>query len=247
MVSVGESLGASFLALNDAIKELNDHHLMFKAPLGDIKSTLDAIESLVKETAEYDKELDCPEDELQSFRIQMKEGVELIHKCSKIGPRSTYKKYKYTNKLVELGKSLQRLLDILKVHGIRDVKKTLVTVKNIETMVQQIDGNFGIQNNPSESIEGSCAVPDPPPFIVGLDTPLKELKMKLFKDEISMLVLTAPGGCGKTTLATKFCQDGEVRGIYMDDINVSISFVLIIIYLVIGKCYSGVVVISNLT
>ncbi|KAM5576413.1 hypothetical protein ABKV19_007338 [Rosa sericea] len=214
----GEALGASFLVLYDAIKELNDHPLMFKALLGDIKSTLDSIEPLIKETAEDEKELDFPEDELQNFRAQMEEGVELIRKCSKVGPLSPYKKYKYTNKLVELGNSMQRLLDMLKVHGIRDVKKTLVTVKNIETMVQQIDGNFGIQNNPSESIQGWCAIPEPPPLVVGLDRPLKELKMKLFKDEISMLVLTAPGGSGKTTLATKFCQDGEVRDKFKNNI-----------------------------
>lgn len=64
----------------------------------------------------------------------------------------------------------------------------------------------------SES-EGLCEVPELPSFTVGLDVPLKELKMKLLKDDqVSMLVVTAPGGCGKTTLATKFCQDEEVKG-----------------------------------
>lgn len=61
--------------------------------------------------------------------------------------------------------------------------------------------------------EGLCEVPELPSFTVGLDVPLKELKMKLLKDDqVSMLVVTAPGGCGKTTLATKFCQDEEVKG-----------------------------------
>ncbi|KAK9902926.1 hypothetical protein M0R45_001439 [Rubus argutus] len=214
----GEALGASFLALYEAIKELNDHNLMFKPLLGDIKSTLDSIEPLIKETAEYDKELDCQDDELQNFTRQMEDGVDVIRKCSKVSPWSIYKKYKYANKLVELGKSLERLLDILKLHGIKDVKKTLVSVRNIETRVQQIDGNFGIQNNQSENIEGWCTVPEPPPLIVGLDVPLKELKMKLFKDEVYILVLTAPGGCGKTTLATKLCQDGEVRDKFKSNI-----------------------------
>lgn len=220
----GEALGALFLALYDAIKELNDHNLMFKPLLGDIKSTLDSIEPLIKETAEYDKELDCQDDELQNFTRQMEEGVDVIHQCSKVGPWNIYKKYKYANKLVELGKSLERLLAILKLHGIKDVKKTLVSVKNVETRVQQIDGNFGIQNKQSENIEGWCAIPEPPPLIVGLDVPLKELKMKLFKDEVSILVLTAPGGCGKTTLATKLCQDGEVRGIWMMSMSLFASY-----------------------
>lgn len=42
---------------------------------------------------------------------------------------------------------------------------------------------------------------------------LKNLKLKLLNDDkVSMLVLTAPGGCGKTTLAQMFCQDEEVKG-----------------------------------
>ena len=52
------------------------------------------------------------------------------------------------------------------------------------------------------------------PFRVGLDVPLKELKRKLLNDgESSMLVLTGPAGCGKTTLAKNLCQDDEVKGI----------------------------------
>ncbi|XP_050365554.1 probable disease resistance protein At5g66890 isoform X2 [Argentina anserina] len=208
-----EALEASFLALYDAIKEVNDHHLMFKA-LVDIRSTLDCIKPLIKETAEDKKESDFPDDELHHFRLQMEEGIELIQKCSKVVPLSTSD----TNKLGHLCKSLQRLLDILKVRSIRDVKKTLVMVKNIETKVQQIDLNFGVQSSSSEGIKGWCAIPEPPPLVVGLEGPLKELKMKLFSDKISMLVVTAPGGCGKTTLAIKFCQDGEVRDKFKNNI-----------------------------
>lgn len=214
---------ASFLELYKAVDEAHDQNLMFKSLLGDIKSKLDSLLPLMKVIAEYEKKLDCPEEELQLFTIHMKEGVQLIHKCSKVGADE---KQEYTNKLVELSNSLQRLLDIPKVHGIRDVKKALVTLKYIENRFQQIDANFVIQNNPSENIEAGSAVPEPPPLTVGLDRPLKELKLKLFKHGLSMLVLTAPGGCGKTTLATKFCQDAEVRGIVYD-INVTICFQVI--------------------
>ena len=56
-------------------------------------------------------------------------------------------------------------------------------------------------------------MPELPSFSVGFDVALKELKMKLLKDDQgSMLVVTGPGECGKTTLATKFCQDEEVKG-----------------------------------
>ncbi|KAK9948822.1 hypothetical protein M0R45_004383 [Rubus argutus] len=55
-------------------------------------------------------------------------------------------------------------------------------------------------------------VPELPRFTVGLDTHLNELKMKLLKDGVSMLVLTAPGGCGKTTLANMLYHDQDVKG-----------------------------------
>jgi ATP/maltotriose-dependent transcriptional regulator MalT len=58
-----------------------------------------------------------------------------------------------------------------------------------------------------------CAVPELPHLTVGLEAPLEELKRKILHDgRVPMIVVTAPGGCGKTTLATKFCQDQQVKG-----------------------------------
>ncbi|KAM5576422.1 hypothetical protein ABKV19_007340 [Rosa sericea] len=186
--------------------------------------------------AEYEKELDGPEEELENLRVEMEEGVELIRKCTKAG---RFKKYKYGSRLVELSKSLQRLLGILKVQGIRDVKKALVSVRNIENVVQRIEGNCVIQNNQSEKIEGWCAVPEPPTITVGLDVPLRELKMKLFADGVSMVIITAPGGCGKTTLATKLCKDAEVK----DKFKSNVFFVTVSkkpnLYLIVQELYHG--------
>lgn len=221
---------AVFQALYNVVSEVIEKNTMFKSQLVDIKSALDCLEPLIEVIPEYGKELDRPEEELQKFTIQMKEGIQLIHKCSKVRAWNAYKRHKYANELVELDKSLQRLMDILKVLGIRDAKKTLATVKNIETRFQQIDEKFVVQNIPSKKIEAWSAVPELPPLTVGLEGPLKELKLMLLKDGVSMLVLTAPGGCGKTTLATKFCQDAEVRGI-VHDINISNCLQVISFYL----------------
>ncbi|XP_068331948.1 probable disease resistance protein At5g66900 [Pyrus communis] len=74
-------------------------------------------------------------------------------------------------------------------------------------------------NQPDEMLKCSSAVPEPPSVTVGLDFPLKELKMKLLRDEkVSMLVLTAAGGCGKTTLAQMFCQDQQVKDTFKNNI-----------------------------
>ena len=51
---------------------------------------------------------------------------------------------------------------------------------------------------------GSYEATNPPAFMVGLDVPLKELKNRLLlNDEESRIVVSAPGGSGKTTLAKR--------------------------------------------
>ncbi|KAM5576421.1 putative disease resistance protein [Rosa sericea] len=231
----GAGLSVTFWTLCDSVKQMKDI-LMFKPQLRDIKSTLDSLEPLIKEMAECEKELDGQEEELENLRVEMEGGVELIRKCSKA---SRFKQYKYGSRLVELSKSLQRLLGILKVQGIRDVKKALVSVRNIENVVHRIEGNCVIQNNQSEKIEGWCAVPEPPTITVGLDVPLWELKKKLFTDGVSMVIITAPGGCGKTTLATKLCQDAEVK----DKFKSNVFFVTVSkkpnLYLIVQELYHG--------
>lgn len=57
----------------------------------------------------------------------------------------------------------------------------------------------------------SCSVPGPPDFTVGLGERLNVLKMQLLKEKQQQLVLTAPGGCGKTKLVEMLCQDEQIK------------------------------------
>ncbi|XWS45317.1 hypothetical protein CRYUN_Cryun15aG0126000 [Craigia yunnanensis] len=52
------------------------------------------------------------------------------------------------------------------------------------------------------AVVDSCKVPEPPGKVVGFDVPLKELKMKLFKDGMSVIVVSPQGG---TTLVKELC------------------------------------------
>ncbi|KAL6227301.1 hypothetical protein ACLB2K_001260 [Fragaria x ananassa] len=87
---------------------------------------------------------------------------------------------------------------------------------SMEAGIKRIEDRLDTQNGAKGGAWG--VVPELTQFTVGLEEPLKELKMKLLKDGVSMLVVTAPGGCGKTTLATKFCQDGQVKDKFKNNI-----------------------------
>jgi replication-associated recombination protein RarA len=65
-----------------------------------------------------------------------------------------------------------------------------------------------------------CDIPGVPDFMVGLEEPLRELKLMLLRHDTQVTVLSAPGGCGKTTLAKMLCNDAEVQGILMNCYNV---------------------------
>ncbi|XP_048431278.1 probable disease resistance protein At5g66900 isoform X2 [Pyrus x bretschneideri] len=212
--------GSVFNALHEVLMELIAKNVKIKPLLKDINSRLDSLEPLLKyieKDIEKFKKLDLPVVELENLRVHLDKGIELVQKCVKIRRWSAYKSYKYTKKLSGWDKSLQRLLEMLNVQGIRDMKDSPVLVKNIEKAVSKIESNLGIPKQPDS--EAWCAAPELPPLVVGLDFPLKELKRKLLRDEnVSMVVLTALGGCGKTTLATKFCQDTDVKDTFKDNI-----------------------------
>ena len=62
-------------------------------------------------------------------------------------------------------------------------------------------------------IDGPCSVPDSLASTPGLDVPMKELRTELLKDDgMQVIVVSAPGGAGKTTLIKKLCADDQVKG-----------------------------------
>ncbi|KAK9948813.1 hypothetical protein M0R45_004375 [Rubus argutus] len=132
----GGAIGVPFNFLYDVIKEVVVKTSMFKPLLDELNSKIDALKPLIDEIDKYNKVLDRREKELKDFKMQMEKGPELIRKCSNISVWKSYKKYKYSNQLLELQNSLQNLLFILSVQQARDVKANLVATKNVENVVQ---------------------------------------------------------------------------------------------------------------
>ncbi|KAM1376758.1 hypothetical protein PS1_038742 [Malus domestica] len=162
----GAALAAVFEILFSAVLQTKEKTRMFKRILGHLKSTLDSIKPLIEEIAECNKVFHLTEEELESLRVEMEKGVELVRKCSKVSLWASNKKYEYTNKLLGLDESLQRLINILRVQLARDARESLVSVTNIETVTKQVEESGMIQYDQTESRRPLVELPS---TTVGLD------------------------------------------------------------------------------
>ncbi|XP_021809439.1 probable disease resistance protein At5g66900 [Prunus avium] len=181
---------------------------MFETHLRDLKCTLELFQQVDEDVRQHPNILFCPMQGLETFEIQMEKGVQLVEKCSKVCPWNVFDKPMYTRKLIALDASLRTLLSVLTAHITSDLRARVI---NVATVVNHINVNIAAQNQNVNQIRGWSAIPEPPPFTVGLDAHVEELKLELLKDEASMLVVTGLGGCGKTTLAQKVCEDQKVK------------------------------------
>jgi len=201
--ALGAVFGEAFSQLFETVKDVVNKARMFESILADLQSTLASLVPLVEEIRRLNREVGHPEQEIKSLIEQMKKGKKLVLKCSKISWWNYCMKSQYATKLCELDKDIGRFFQIdLQAWNARNVLETLAGVNAIRKNMNLAVKNGGV----------SCSVPPPPDFIVGLDVHMKKLKMQLLKEEVSVLVLTAPGGCGKTTLVKMLCQDEEIKG-----------------------------------
>ncbi|KAM1091147.1 hypothetical protein ACFX2J_018471 [Malus domestica] len=105
------ALRTSFQMLFDAVKSAQEENTMFQHLLGDIKSTLESLQPLIKDIEKYNSK-----EGRENYAIQMEEGAKLVQKCSKVG---VWRKHTYTKKLNQLDKSLRRVFDVLKLQVMR--------------------------------------------------------------------------------------------------------------------------------
>lgn len=209
----GAALGAVVGELFKAILDLGKRAIKFNPVLIDISSKLNAITPLVKQIDELNDYLDYPKEETEKLRDLMNEGKRLLLQCGdvKLGNLNYLKKPFYTQKLRELDTAIRSFMDVLFLQMARDQKKNLKMMNQMIEIICRLD-NRGGSSKAMDLIVPPCLVPPLREETVGLEKPVKELKLKLFKNGVQMLVVTAPGGCGKTTLALKFCHDKEVKG-----------------------------------
>jgi hypothetical protein len=193
----GAALGKGVSDLFDIVKDVTRNSLMFEDVLEHLKYTLARLKPVVEEIEASNRELGRPE-ETKALIEKMKKGEDCVRKYSEPGWWKFLMRSRYASKLCKLEETLIRFFQLdVQAWNLRNGLETLKGVNDIRARMNGV---------------GSCAVPEPPDFTVGLDGPLRGLKMELLKKEVSILVLTAPGGCGKTTLVKMLCRDEEFTG-----------------------------------
>nr|XP_023887465.1 probable disease resistance protein At5g66900 [Quercus suber]POE67358.1 putative disease resistance protein [Quercus suber] len=213
---VGGAFGEGFAILHETVKNVVGQAIMFKSLLEDLESTLERIAPVVQEIRQLSLALDRPERETKILTEQMKKGAKLVRKCSKIQCWNYCFKSHYASKLSELNDAIEKFCRVDLI--VQSARTGLETLTKVDLILEKVSN----QNSDVKRKYGvrtlSSAVPRPRDFIVGLHFPLMELKEMLLKKEESLLLLTALGGCGKTTLIQMLCWDHEIKGTYMDNI-----------------------------
>lgn len=207
----GAALGAAFGELFSVIKNLGERAINFSSVLKEIEFKVKAILPLLKEIDGLNEALGYTKEEMEKLRNLIEDGKRLLLKCGddKLGKLKWLKTPIYTGKLRELDASIRSFMDVLQLQTARDMKKNLTMTEKLMETRRNPDTNGGVSNTVDSR---PCQVPDLGEESVGLNKPVEELKVKLLKDGVRMLVVTAPGGCGKTTLAVRFCHDKLIKG-----------------------------------
>ncbi|KAL6208904.1 hypothetical protein ACLB2K_019847 [Fragaria x ananassa] len=196
MVGIGElaaggAVGLAFTFLYDPASTLVIKTKQFRPLLKELIVTLDYLRPLIKQIEDGHRELDHSNESLYFyFKNQMEKGTRLINKLSKVGTWNLLKPH-YSNKLVELDTSICKTIQKLTLERVRDTQETLALVRSIDSKLKQNELHGQEQN---QSGETRATAPYPPFSPIGLDKPLRELKMKLLHDDqVSMLSVEGPG------------------------------------------------------
>ncbi|KAL3722209.1 hypothetical protein ACJRO7_034560 [Eucalyptus globulus] len=218
---VGSAVGTAFGELFALVKEVVQTIAVFQEQLKKIESTLDSIYPIMRDIDEFNRRMD--RKDLGKIRALINDGKDMVKKCLKIKKFNLYERYKYSKKLTELDATLFREFQLsVPLTTARNTMEILTVLTDFREEVRMhhsgLANDGAIQSGLGAS--GNLAVPEAPDFIVGseVEASLRKLKGRLLEEGVSVIVVTAPGGCGKTTLVAKLCHDLDIEGKFHNNI-----------------------------
>lgn len=120
--------GPVFTVLFEGVKLAMGRTETFKELLRDLKFTLECLRrqaTAIQQIGRYNVELGLPNDEIEDLERQMHSGARLVSKLLNFRLWNYCCINCYTDQLVDLDRSLRRLLENLMLQEIRDVKEIL--------------------------------------------------------------------------------------------------------------------------
>ncbi|KAJ6378634.1 hypothetical protein OIU78_028791 [Salix suchowensis] len=206
----GNAIGAVFGELLRVVLKVTKKTIMYKTKLKQIQEILESNIPILEDIEQLNKKLDRGNEETEKIMEVIRNGKTLVLECSKIRWYDYWRRPRFTDKLTELEGSINYFFQtVMPAITARDTKILRLEIRDL--MGSGSNGRIDGRNV-------SCAIPQSLVMPVGLQEELAELKMELFKDGVSIVVLSAPPGCGKTTLAGLLCHDEEVQEKFKDNI-----------------------------
>ncbi|KAJ0770666.1 putative powdery mildew resistance protein, RPW8 [Helianthus annuus] len=216
MAMVIETAKLAFGELLSVVVAQTMQSVKIKTLLKRVKTTLKSIEPIFFEIWRLRKVLDRPEEETTMFISHLEEGKELIVKYSRIKFWNIYQKFVYSNKLIRLNNDLLWFFQIeLQGNSLSTSMRSLIGIHDLSDKMDQL---LSAITTHARANDRSCRVPRLPEHIVGFKLHLEELKRRLLNYDTEVLVVSGPGGCGKTTLAKMLCHDNEMKEIFGENI-----------------------------
>ncbi|XP_031483385.1 putative disease resistance protein At5g47280 [Nymphaea colorata] len=211
------------LEARDNVSEFGEHFQRLKATLTSLRYSIQQVEQIDEELRDG-KQIDDAQtvkmkNRMSELREQLEYGQMLIKKCSKVRKWNLWKKYKYSKKLIKLDTEFRTFLDVEVQSNLWvETKRSRIDMKELLRRFSSISTSSSVQDDIPYC---SYAMPEVPSKIVGLRAALEELKRRLFSQDV--VGVCAPGGCGKTTLVAKLCQDEAVKGKFGEIVFLTVS------------------------
>ncbi|XAR57824.1 hypothetical protein NMG60_11026101 [Bertholletia excelsa] len=221
MMVFGEdaAIGVLFSELVNAVKEMASNNAKFKSSWRRLGDILDRLEPVLKEIIDADRQLDRSNEAAGLIQL-FEEGIKIVSRCAEVKCWNITAKHSYKKKLDVYERSLQDLFRYdLQAQVTRDSSLSLGMLVRLDTKLDRIgtEGSFGKYTG----LTGCCRVPGVRQYVVGLEERIPELKMLLLKNAV--VVVSAPGGFGKTTLVKVLCNDEEITRTFEDILFVTVS------------------------
>ncbi|CAH1452789.1 unnamed protein product [Lactuca virosa] len=187
----------------------------FRTLLKHVERTLRNIEPIFYGYERLRKVLYRAENETKMFIYYVANGKEVVMECLEMKCWNVYKKLLHANKLIGLDNMLLRFF-LSELHDNFISSRRILF--EIYALGDKLDQVLAAVTKHTDGFSESCSVPGLPDVIIGLDFHLQELKRMVLKEDTQLITVSAPGGCGKTTLVKMLCHDNEIKGIFGDNI-----------------------------